>query len=40
MVSPGISYNQDNACHMSLKYHYHENIFKVLDHVKDQYKAT
>ena len=25
---------------MSLKYQYHENICQVLDHVKDQYKAS
>jgi len=37
MVSLGISYNQDNACHKSLKYRYHENIYQVLDHGKDQY---
>jgi len=32
MIDPRTSCTQDNACHRSLKYQYHENISQVLDH--------
>jgi len=32
MVGPGTLCSQDNACHISLNYQYHENICQVLDH--------
>jgi len=32
MVGPETSCSQYNACHMSLKYQYHENICQIPDH--------